>query len=265
MRFAIIYGKDDPAGNNIIQQLKSISFAPQIPIIKTKKHPIYLEQSDINKLPELKNIDFIIFASTHKSEKNELSLSIHAPGNFRGADFGGKPGKISNTSAFILKYLFQQLNKNSKQIKEQYNITLECTHHGPSIDLPCAFIEIGSTEKQYQDKEAGTIIARTILSLQDYKPNENWIPTIGIGGPHYCPNFNKIQLNSKYAISHIIPQYSLPLTQSMLEQTEQKTKEQIKEIIIDWKGCGNSEQRNKIGELLTQLNLKYKRTKEVKK
>ncbi len=53
MRFAIAYGKDDPAGNNIVEQIKKIGFAPQIPIIELKKHPIYSE--NIDKLPEFKN------------------------------------------------------------------------------------------------------------------------------------------------------------------------------------------------------------------
>ena len=262
MRFAIAYGKQDPAGNNIVQQLKKISFTPQIPIIQLKKHPIYSE--NINKLPELRNIDFLIFASTHRSEKNQPSLSVHAPGNWRGAKLGGKPGKTCNTSSQVLKYLFQQLNKNAQEL-EDYQITLECTHHGPLIDLPCCFIEIGSTEKQWKDEQAGKIIAKTILSLQNFKPNKNLISTIGIGGPHYCQGFNKIQLNSNYAISHIIPQYSLPLTENMLKQAEQKTTEQVKTILLDWKGCGKSERRQEVVKIIEKLGLNYERTKGIEK
>jgi len=264
MRFAIAYGKDDPAGNNIVEQIKKIGFAPQIPIIELKKHPIYSE--NIDKLPEFKNIDFIIFASTHKSEKNQPSLSVHAPGNWRDAKLGGKQGIICNTSAQVLKYLFQNLNKIAENNKlTDYLITLECTHHGPYIELPCCFIEIGSTTKQWQDKQAGKVIAKTILSLQNYNSNKNNTPAIGIGGPHYCPGFNKIQLNSNYAISHIIPQYVLPLTENMLKQAEQKTTEQIKQVLIDWKGCGKSEQRQEILKIIENSGLKYKRTKEVEK
>jgi D-tyrosyl-tRNA(Tyr) deacylase len=51
----------------------------------------------------------------------------------------------------------------------------------------------------------------------------------------------------------------------MLKQAEQKTTEQVKEIIIDWKGCGKSEQRQKAIELIEQVGLKYKRTREVEK
>jgi len=268
MRFAIAYSKQDPAGKNIINQFKKIGFAPDIPIIELKKQSIFSE--NIDKLPEFKNIDFIVFATTHKSEKGNPSLSLHAPGNWKNADLGGKPGKVCNTSAFILKYLFQQLNeqaKKDKEISNKYEVTLECTHHGPFIEKPCCFIELGSSEKYWKDEAAAKIIAKTILTLQNYNPslNEKYIPVIGIGGPHYCPNFNKIQLDTNYAISHIIPEYSLPLTKSILQEAEQKTKEQVKEIILDWKGCGNSEDRQKVVEIIEKAGLKYKRTKEVRR
>tara|TARA_Y100000310_G_scaffold319431_1_gene374689 strand:+ start:3974 stop:4762 length:789 start_codon:yes stop_codon:yes gene_type:complete len=262
MRFAVLYSKKDLAGINIIKQFKKLAFAPDMPIIELKKESIYSE--NIDKLSELKNIDFIIFATKHRSEKGNPSLSVHAPGNWRSADFGGKPGKVCNTSAFVIKYLFQNLNKQAENL-EDYNITLECTHHGPLINKPCCFIELGSSEKQWQEQEPAKIIAKTILSLKDYKPENHIIPTIGIGGPHYCPNFNKIQLNSKYAISHIIPEYSLPLTETMLKQAEQKTLEQIKQVLIDYKGCGKSEQRQEIINLINQAGLKVIRTSEIEK
>lgn len=262
MRFAIAYGKDDPAGNNIIEQLNLIGFLPQIPIIKLKKHPIYSEFPE-KTCPELRKIDFLLFASTHRSKAGKHSLSLHAPGNWRGADLGGEPGKVCKTSAFVLKYLFQELVKNAGGI-DNYELTLEVTHHGPLTAIPCCFIEIGSSEEQWKDKEAGKVIAKTILSLQNYKAGE-WIPSIGLGGPHYAPVFNKIQLNSQYAVSHIIPEYALPLTTSMLEQAEQKTLEHIKELLVDWKGCGKSEERESYLALIKKFGIPYKRTNEVEK
>jgi len=267
MRFAIAYSKLNKAGVNIVEQLKKISFLPHIPIIELKKETIYSDDLNKEKFPELRNIDFIVFASTHKSEKGNPCLSVHAPGNWRNADLGGKSGKLCNTSAFILKYLFQKLNEFAKEknLQEKYEITLEVTHHGPLIELPCCFIELGSEESDWEDEKAAQVIAKTILSLQNYKPQPDWIPCIGIGGPHYCPNFNKIQLNSNYAISHIIPEYIFPLTETILKQAEQKTTEQIKQVIIDWKGCGKSEERQKTINLLNQLGLSYKRTKNLNK
>lgn len=265
MRFAIAYGKDDPAGNNIVEQLKNISFFPQIPVVQLKKHPIYSEFLE-KKHPKLRNIDFLLFASTHRSKANTNSLSLHAPGNWRGADLGGQVGKVCMTSAFVMKYLFQKLNVVVKEEKfENYEVTLEVTHHGPLTTIPCCFIEIGSSEEQWKDVEAGKIIAKTILTLQNYQQKKEWIPSVGVGGPHYAPLFNKIQLNSEYAISHIIPGYVLPLTSSMLEEAEQKTIEHIQEVLVDWKGCGKSEEREKTLEVIKKFGIEFKRTSEIEK
>ena len=266
MRFAIVYSIKDQAGINITNQLRKIGFMPQFPIIELKKETIYSENLNKKNYPELRNIDFIIFASKHKSEKKEKSLSVHAPGNWRSADFGGKPGKICKTSAFVLKYLFQKLNENTEQAGlKDFKITMEVTHHGPLIEIPCCFIELGSSEDEWGDEDAAKIIANTIMTLQNYKPNEKWIPAIGVGGPHYCPNFNKIQLNSDYAISHVIPEYVLPLSETMLKEAEQKTSEQIKTILLDWKGVGNSEKRQEIVNLIEKIGLQYKRTGGIEK
>ena len=264
MRFAIAYSKKDSAGKNIVEQLKLIGFLPQMPIIELPHESIYSEDISVKKYPELKNIDFLIFATKHQSETKEPSLCLHAPGNWRGADFGGKNGKICKTSGLILKFLFQELNKNSVGLKN-YKVSLECTHHGPLIDISCCFIELGSSEKQWEDKEAAKVIAKTIFSLQNFKINKTLIPCIGIGGPHYCPNFNKIQLESKYALSHIIPQYVFPITEPMLKEAEEKSEGQIKEIVLDWKGCGNSEERQALCDLLDKWGFKYKRAKDIRK
>jgi len=260
MKFAIVYSKKDSAGVNIVNQLKSF-FLPQIPILQLKKETIYAEKIHNHKL--LKNTDFLIFASKHKSKEKQPTLCLHAPGNWRGADYGGKAGKVCPTSALILKYLFQQLNKNAQKLNN-YEVTLECTHHGPYLEKPCCFIELGSAQQQWQDESAALVVAKTIAGLQDYKKIKQKI-AIGIGGPHYCPNFNKIQLNSEYAISHIIPEYALPLTESMLKESINKTQEIVSTIIIDWKGCGKSADREKVLDILKKSGLEIKKTSEIEK
>ena len=269
MRFAIAYCKSNIAGKNIVEQFRKLAFSPQIPIIELEKETIYSDNINEKNYLELKNIDFLIFASTHKSKNNIPSLSLHAAGNWRSADLGGKEGKICRTSAFVLKYLFQKLEENAKknkEIYEKYNITLEATHHGPLIDIPSCFIELGSLENEWKDEKAAKIIAETILSLQNFdKKNYSWIPTIGVGGTHYCPNFNKIQLNSNYAISHIIPEHIFPITETIIKEAEKKTIENISKVIIDWKGCGKSEERKNLLNILEKLGLKHERTSNIDK
>jgi len=263
MKFAILYSRKDLAGINIAEQLKKM-FIPQIPILELKKDSIYSENIDKNLA---RNFDFLVFATKHKSKTNKPALSLHAPGNWRNADYGGKPEKVCPTSASVLKYLFQQLHENAKNNKlKDYEITLECTHHGPYLEKPCCFIEIGSQEEQWKDKKAAFVIAKTIASLQDYNNNKTKpIAAIGIGGPHYCPNFNKIQTNSKYAIGHIIPQYVLPLSPTMLKEAIKKTEELVRIAILDWKGCGISDERKKVLDIIKKSGLKIKRTSEIDK
>ncbi|MBS3093820.1 hypothetical protein J4456_04555 [Candidatus Pacearchaeota archaeon] len=264
MRYAIIYCKDNIAGKNVADRFREMGFNPHVPIIELRKETLYSEIT-IEKYPELRNIDFIFFASTHRSEKGVPSLCLHTPGNWRSADLGGKEGKICPTYAFVMKYLFIMLHKFAieEKVTTKYSISMEATHHGPLIDIPCCFIELGSAENEWKDATAAGVLAKTVLSIQEYKPEKNWIASLAIGGPHYAPNFNHLQLKSSYAVSHIVAQYSLPLTENMLKEAEAKTKEQISKVLIDWKGCGKAEERERMITLIDKMGFSYLKTSDV--
>ncbi len=255
MKFAIIAPKPDYAGLNISQELEKLGMKT----IKPEERSVYLESID-----KQIDADFLVFATTHRGNKEKM-LSVHAPGNWKLAELGGKENRVCFTSSFILKTFFQELNKN---IPSNWQATLECTHHGPYLERPCLFIEIGSNERDWQDKAAGKAIAKTIhdaIKLVNSEKKENWIPAIGLGGPHYCTNFNKIQLNSRYALSHIIPEYMLPFSEEILKEAILKTQEKNPVFLIDWKGLGKSQDRQQVLDILNKLNLKYLKTSEVEK
>jgi len=260
-KFLIVASKLDKAGINITTQLSQFG---EFKFYLADKEIIYTENLDLEKINQY---DFIIFASKHKSESREKTLSVHSPGNWRSADFGGEPGKACKTSSQFMKQIFEKLNQNAEQYHlKDYKITLEVTHHGPLIEKPCLFIEIGSTENEWTDRKAGFIIAKTISDiLKDFKPNPYNENAIAIGGPHYCPNFNKIQLKSNFAISHVIPGYALPITEEMIKEAIEKTEEEIDLAIIDWKGLGNAEKRDEVIKILNKLYIRYLRTGEVDK
>ena len=67
--------------------------------------------------------------------------------------------------------------------------------------------------------------------------NHDYKTAIGIGGPHYCNNFNKILLRTDTAISHIRPKYLLEkLDEELIKQSVQKTVEKVDFVLLDWKG-----------------------------
>ena len=272
MRFAIVYYKDNVAGKNIADRFRELSFSPQIPIIELDKETIYSERINADRFPELREVEFLFFASTHRSKKGDPSLCLHVAGNWRGNDLGGEEGKVCMTSAFVMKYLFGKLDENAKKDEEiagKYKVSMEATHHGPNVSIPSCFIELGSLEDEWGDEKAAKIIAETILSLSDVEYSDlegkGWKAGIAIGGGHYCLNFNQIQLSSDYAIGHVIPDYGFPVTEQIVKEAEGKTKEQVSEVLVDWKSCGKSEERQKMLDVLDRVGLSYERTNNVDK
>jgi D-aminoacyl-tRNA deacylase len=272
-RYLIVTSKKDLAGVNITTQLSQYRENPLLSTMKdTPSFDFYLVEEEILfegnlDLEKINRYDFIIFASRHISKSGGKTLSVHAPGNWKTADFGGEEERVSKTSALFLKQLFDTLNKKKIEHKlNQYEVTMEATHHGPLINKPCVFIEIGSTEIEWKNRRAGFVIAKTILeTINNFKVNPYNEVAIAIGGPHYCPGFNKLQLGSNVAISHVIPSYALPLTKEMIKEAIKKTEEEVDFAVIDWKGLGNVESRNQVLEMLDKLYLEYKRSSKINK
>ena len=160
------------------------------------------------------------------------------------------------SSAILLKNMFIELNKAAKD--SDYEITMEATHHGPYVEKPAVFVEIGSTEKEWNGNQNGEIIAKTIMS-GIRNENKNYRIAVGLGGTHYCANFNKIALRTDIAFSYICPKYALQdLDENLIKQAIQKTKEKIDVALLDWKGLGQEKQR--VVEMIKKLGLEFIRT-----
>lgn len=272
-KYLVVASKKDLAGVNITTQLSQ--FRPN-PLMKSMGNgasfdfylidelQIYTESLDLEKINKY---DFIIFASKHQSKKKEKSLSVHAPGNWRNADYGGEKGKACRSSALFQKFMFEILMKNREKFNlTGYQVTMEVTHHGPLIDKPCVFIEIGSTETEWNDRRAGFAIAKTIDEvIAEFKPSEYQEIAIALGGPHYCPSFNKIQAKSNIAISHVIPNYVAPITEEMVLEAVEKTVEEIDFAILDWKGLGQADKRDEVVNILEKNYIDWKKASDIKK
>ncbi|MFH2021298.1 MAG: D-aminoacyl-tRNA deacylase [archaeon] len=273
MRFAIIVSEKDMAGMNIRDHLLT-KFAPTSQFYEGK--PCFYSKigdHDCN-LYTLKNdtiysdnleksiiADHYIFATRHQSKSGEKTLSVHLPGNFGKAEFGGASNTLCRVHPGILKEAFILLNRFGKDL--DYAITLECTHHGPSLDKPVFFIEIGSKEEQWRDNAAAIVITKVIIeTIRNFK-NKDFISVIGFGGSHYCAAFNKIELESDIALSHICPKYAIEnISEVMITQMISKTNDKISLALLDWNGLSGKD-KQKLKYLLDKLNINYKRTKDV--
>ena len=269
MQTAIITSSKDPAGINIKNCLLELFNFKEtsenfdnnpvyelnidnkvIKLYTTEKDSIFCENLD-KKI----EADLFIFATRHSAKAGIKTLCLHTPGNWDKAEFGGKEKQLCTAAPHLLKDAFLILNELGKDL--DYEKTLEVTHHGPFIEKPCFFIEIGSSEEQWKDKNAAEIIAKTIIKLLRTEKKEYKV-AFGIGGPHYAAAFNKISIRTDIAIGHICPKYQLQnLDEEMILKAIEKTNEKVDFIVLDWKGLGKEKQR--ITELLKKLNIEYHR------
>ncbi|MBN1503269.1 hypothetical protein JW930_07050 [Candidatus Woesearchaeota archaeon] len=234
MECAIIFSAIDNASMNIMRQLRF--YKPEFKCYTINKDTVYAENLDRDI-----DADILIFATRHESKARKPSLLIHSPGNFAKAELGGRDRQLCTAYPSLLKSMFINLNRIGKSLSN-FDITLEATHHGPYLKKPCMFIEIGSTPEEWSNEKAGKIIAETII--ESLGKIEKKPAAIGLGGPHYCPNFNKIMLQTEYALGHICPKYSLQhLDKNMLDQMIDRSIEHIEVALLDWKGLGQEKKR----------------------
>ena len=271
---AIIVSKKDQAGMNIKECLLRLfdfeetkeEFGEEKVYeteVEGEKIKLYTTENDsINceNVDEKINADFIVFATKHQSKSGIPSLCVHIQGNWAKAEFGGQDKKLCIANPDYLRECLFRIKELAKD--NHYEIIQECTHHGPYLaKTPCMFIEIGSSEKQWPDKQAGEIIAKTIMSIIPKTP-KHYKTAFGIGGLHHCPNFTKVMEKSDLAFGHICPKYMLEyLDKEMILQAIEKNVHKCEEVILDWKGLGPYKQ--KISKMLDELKIKYKKTKEL--
>ncbi|MEK6946895.1 MAG: D-aminoacyl-tRNA deacylase [Nanoarchaeota archaeon] len=275
-KIAIIASSKDPAGINIRNNLIGLfdfrklndkfngNEVYEFKEINDKIVRLHLTNNDLifsENIDGQIDADTFIFASKHRSKENTQSFTVHGIGNWNNAEMGGSERKLCQSSAVLMKNIFLELNENAKQTN--YQTTMEVTHHGPYVEKPAIFVEIGSTEKEWGEKTNGEIIAKTIMnSLQN--ENKDYKIAVGIGGTHYCANFNKIMLRSDVAFSYVCPKYALNyLDEEMINQAITKTKEKADFAVLDWKGLGTEKKR--IVEMLEKLGIKAERTDKILK
>ena len=199
--------------------------------------------------------DLFVFISKHVAKEERKTLTAHVTGNFGKAEFGGKEKTLCMAPSSYFKDFINEVNKNSHD--SGYEVTVEVTHHGPFLEKSVLFVEIGTTEKQWEDKNAGKIIAKSTINALN--KNNNYESVFVIGGSHYNHVANKVMLKSYFAVGHTCAKYNLEnLDENLIKQAMEKTVPKAKFVLLDWKGLGKEKQR--IISILGESNIVYKRS-----
>ena len=148
------------------------------------------------------NIENIVFLSRHKAASGRPSLTVHPIGNWGAADYGGKEGKISGATPEWMTGLLLSIRENRIS---GYDVCFEATHHGPLLETPTMFLEIGSSESEWKKKEPAEALIKSLLGL---KPATG-VNVVGIGGGHYTPRFTEAAFSHEVCFGHMIANYGV--------------------------------------------------------
>lgn len=214
----LLASNEDPASLNIRSRLLEVGGWSEIgvfqdaPVHRWKDSVlatipgIHLFADDVDRLFESECgilVDEVVFLSRHKAASGIATLTVHPIGNYATADYGGREGQLVPSSPRTMTGLLRQLSARVGTLP--FKVSFESTHHGPFLNKPTCYIEIGSSENEWGHEGAAKVIAESLMDLQI---SDEPI-AIGIGGGHYAPRFSELCLVKKIAFGHMVPNYAI--------------------------------------------------------
>lgn len=205
MKIDIIHSTTDIAGTNLRAAMDELIQNPPEggwPLL-TKHTITFREWNDriINADDAITSpdTDLVIFLARHASVNPVPVLTVHPAGNFTTADLGGNPHELGLAAPAWMRAV---LRNHQKYVPEGFRVSYEITHHGPTnIHAPYFFVEVGSTETEWRNRDAVRAAATSVLMAD---PEEEIIPLIGFGGTHYAVRQTAIALETRGAFGHMM-------------------------------------------------------------
>lgn len=148
-------------------------------------------------------VDDIVVLSKHSSASKKPTLTVHPIGNYKENQMGGNAKTLVKSLPHLMSGTLRkiyELNDNPT-----YHVSFEVTHHGPYVDTPAMYIEVGSEESRWNDEHAAKILIDSLISAEE---KDNPV-IVGVGGGHYAPKFSKLALTKNIDIGHMVPNYQI--------------------------------------------------------
>lgn len=213
MKITLVSSKSDMAGQNIHRYIyeylengiprtiteESVP-AHQYSHIEVEGRLIFQDGIDKNS-----DADLIIFLSRHASKNPVPVLTVHCTGNTGKAELGGSDRSVAPAAPEWMKAVLINLQKLAPP---GFGACYEVTHHGPTdLHIPSFFVEIGSTEQEWTNPDAGAAVAAAVLTAS---PGQS-IPMISMGGNHYARRQTDIAQKTQAAFGHIVHSREVPI------------------------------------------------------
>ena len=243
MELLVAYQKD-PAGYNMAKFI-SQELEKNGDVYKGKDFDLVIIQNPVisaDWLEEKFDYDGYVFLSKHAAESNVLALTCHNTGNFSDANFGGYSRQVSIPHPYIQKSYMQSL-WNARNEFSRFQITVEATHHGPTaLSKPTLFIEIGTTEKEWNDVNLCNSVAQIIVKVMK-KRQKSYPVAICFGGMHYSDKFTSELIHGEYSLGTIVPKYVFEQIDANLFSHIIERNVDATAVLLDWKGMGKNKQK----------------------
>jgi D-aminoacyl-tRNA deacylase len=268
---AIIISKPDIASSNIFDNLLQIRdwnekdefqgnpvfYHGDFFIATINDEHIYHDNVD-NEISQAlgENPEVIIYASRHRSESGKRSLTVHPIGNYGKAEFGGKERTLVPSSPHLMTEAMRILRKKAADL--DFSVSFEATHHGPYLETPTFFIEIGSDESAWRNTEAARAIAETVVGIE----TKGYPVGIGVGGGHYSPRMTDVAKDRKISFGHIVPTYAIPNLDSEMAKKVVQATSGIEKVYFHRKQL-KGRQYSELKELFSELGLNSVRTSDL--
>lgn len=169
----------------------------------------------------------VIFPSRHAAISGRASLTLHPIGVphlplGEHGPYGGYGGQTPPPNPRLAPWWKLLLERAPKIPElEHFDLSLEVTHHGPFLEAPALFIEVGSTDATWGHEGAADLLAGIIrdgLLSPDSKTwsevsnKEEQLVLVTLGGGHYAPRANNLAALENIWLGHMLASYALPFT-----------------------------------------------------
>jgi D-aminoacyl-tRNA deacylase len=270
----LVSSSKDPASSNIKKKIlehypfestdqifhNNPVFSAEINRKEVRLVTIAEESVNAQYLPDyFESLSLILFVSRHSSQSGKPTLSVHTPGNLGSAELGGMPRNVSVSPAVAMRNALNALQRYKEEKCLDYDVSYECTHHGPSLNVPAMFVELGSSIEQWRDMKAAEAVAHAAVEVISRYDLTQHHAALGVGGPHYNRRFTGMAIGGEAIFGHMIPKYALHyIDAEIINQCVKKTLEKVTRAILDWKGI-QSENKPKLLDILQNIGLPYQK------
>jgi len=173
-------------------------------LVTIREHHLYADDIDA-RIRDALNVaaDAVVYVSKHRAASGRDAFTVHPIGNWHAADFGGRPGEVVPVPSGLMTDVLLRVADGA----QGYGLasSYEATHHGPYLETPTFYVEVGSGAERWSDPRAAAILARAVIDAQESRDPA----AIGVGGGHYVPRVTEVALGRRVSFGHLVPSHAL--------------------------------------------------------